>query len=78
MFQSTAEQVTDEFGDRELGIMAELIKKKFVLVRNRRVNVFVACKFFLRANGSHVLSLAVVNSRSAALIIQSSHLLMRV
>ena len=68
---STAEQVADEFGDRELGIMAELVEELFVLIGNGRMNIFIARKFLLSSDSSHVLSFAIVNSRSAALIIQN-------
>ena len=67
---STAEHVADEFGDRELSIMAELVEELFIFVRNGRMNIFVASKFLLCANSFHVLSFAVVNSRSATLITQ--------
>ena len=77
-FQSTSEQVADEFRDRELSIMAELVEELFILVRNGCMNILISSKLLLGADNSHVFGLAVVNSRSAALIIQSSHLLMRV
>ena len=69
-FLSAAEQVADEFGDRELSIMAELVKQEFVLIRNGGVNILVARKFLLSANSSHVLSLVGINSRSAAIVAQ--------
>lgn len=71
VFLSTAEQITDKFRDRELSITAELVKEFLVLIRNRSVNVLVACKFLLSANSSHVFGLAVENSRSATLIVQN-------
>ena len=62
-FLSTSEQVADEFGDRELSIMAELVKEFLVLIRNRSVNVLVACEFLLSANSSHIFGLAVDTKR---------------
>ena len=50
--------------------MAELVEELFILIRNGRMNIFVACEFLLCANGSHVFGLAVVNSRSATSIAQ--------
>ena len=70
-FLGTAEQVADELRNRELCVMAELVKKLFVLVRNGRMNIFIACKFLLGPNNSHIFGLAVINSRSATLIIQN-------
>ncbi len=69
-FLSTAEQVADEFRDRELSIMAELVEELFIFVRNGRMNIFVSCEFLLCANGSHVFGLVVILSRSATLITQ--------
>ena len=68
---SATEQVAYELRDREVSVMAKLVKEFFVLIRNRRVNIFVSCKFLLCTDSSHVLSFVVVNSRSAALIIQN-------
>ena len=70
VFLSTAEQVADEFGNRKLSIMAELVEELFIFVRNGSMNIFVASKFLLCANSFHVISFAVVNSRSATLITQ--------
>lgn len=70
-FLSTAEQVADEFGNRKLSIMAELVEELFILIRNGCMNIFVSCKFFLGSDSSHVLSLVVILSRSAALIAQN-------
>ncbi len=70
-FLSTAEQVADKLRNRKLSIMAELVEKLFILVRNGRMNIFVASKFLLGSDNSHVLGLTVVNSRSAVLITQN-------
>lgn len=70
-FLSTSEQITDEFRDRELSIMAELVEELFILVRNGSMNIFVASKFLLGSDNSHILGLTAVNSRSAALIAQN-------
>ena len=69
-FLSTAEQVAYEFGNRKLSIMAELVEELFILVRNGRMNIFIALKFLLGSDNSHIFGLAVINSRSATLIIQ--------
>ena len=69
-FQSTAEQVADEFRDRELSIMAELVEELFILVRNGSMNILISSKFLLSADSSHVFGLVVILSRSATLITQ--------
>ena len=69
-FLSTAEKIADELRNRELGIMAELVEELFILVRNRSMNIFIALKFLLGSDNSHIFGLAVINSRSATLIIQ--------
>ena len=70
MFLSTAEQVAYEFGNRKLSIMAELVEELFILIGNGCMNIFIASKFLLGSDNSHILGLAVVNSRSATLITQ--------
>lgn len=70
-FLSTAEKIADELRNRELGIPAELVEEQFILVRNGRMNIFIALKFLLGPDNSHIFGLAVINSRSATLIIQN-------
>lgn len=70
-FLSTAEKIADELRNRELGIPAELVEEQFILVRNRSMNIFIALKFLLGSDNSHIFSLVVVNSWSATLIIQN-------
>ena len=70
-FLSATEKIADEFRNGELGIMAELVEELFILVRNGRMNIFIALKFLLGSDNSHIFGLAVINSRSATLIIQN-------
>lgn len=70
-FLSATEKIADEFRNGELGIMAELVEELFILVRNRSMNIFIALKFLLGSDNSHIFGLAVINSRSATLIIQN-------
>ena len=69
-FLSATEQVTDEFRDRELCIIAELIEKLFIFVRDGGVNILVPCKFLLSSDSSHVFGLVVIFTRSATIVLK--------